>query len=161
MRPQLVEDPFTCIEDDQDTPRGDVIVSLARFEAEGEWLLGSARQRRRAAGRRRRPEQLAYGALPRLPVVALAFPKFRDGRAYSSAAAAARALPVRGRGARRGRRAARAGALHGPLRLRRLRARGRIDSPKPGPRAAHGFRHVYQRAADDRAPAFAERMERA
>ena len=39
-----VEDPFTDVADDQDIPQGDVIVSLQRFQAEGEKLLGEGRK---------------------------------------------------------------------------------------------------------------------
>ena len=102
-------------------------------------------------------EELAYD-LPRIAVVALAFPKFRDGRAYSSARAAARALRLQGRGEGGGRRAARAGPVHGPLRLRRLRAGRRVDARIDWTAAASRFRHVYQRAADGREPAFVERQ---
>ena len=36
-------DPFTAVDDDQPTPRGDVIITLARFEREGERLLAEGR----------------------------------------------------------------------------------------------------------------------
>ncbi len=39
-----VEDSYTAVEDDQDLPRGDLIVSLARFRREGEYLLDGCRQ---------------------------------------------------------------------------------------------------------------------
>lgn len=79
------EDPFTFVaDDDQYIPPGDVILSLARFQADGERLLSEGR----AVGVRvtadETVESLAYD-LPRLSVVALEFPKFRDGRQYSNA----------------------------------------------------------------------------
>ena len=68
-----VEDPFTYVADDQDIPQGDVIVSLARFEAEGDRLLSEGR----AVGVRLKSDEeaevLAYD-LPRIAVVAREFP---------------------------------------------------------------------------------------
>ena len=73
------DDPFTSVADDEDLPQGDVILSLARFQAEGDRLLSEGR----AVGVRLKSDEeveaLAYD-LPRLSVVALEFPKFRDGR---------------------------------------------------------------------------------
>ena len=39
----LAEDPFTSVGDDQSVPPGDVIISLTRFQAEGEGLLSEGR----------------------------------------------------------------------------------------------------------------------
>ena len=39
----LAEDPFTVVDDDQPMPRGDVLISLGRFEAEGDRLLSEGR----------------------------------------------------------------------------------------------------------------------
>jgi hypothetical protein len=134
-----------------------VILSLARFQAEGE--SPAVQQPPRSACAVESDEEveaLAYD-LPRLSVVALAFPKYRDGRAYTSARLLRERLWLHRRGSGGGRRAAGAGRLHGPLRLRRLRARrrrhaGGLDQGR------HRFRHVYQRAADA-AVAFEERGE--
>lgn len=152
----LAEDPFTTIEDDQDTPRGDVILSLARFERDGEWLMGS-----RKVGVRLGPGdpvEALEGVLPRLAVVSLVFPKFRDGRAYS----AARVLRER---------------YSFPCEVRavgdvlidqaRYMVRCGFDAfvpadgstPEAWTAAVHRYRHAYQRAADALAPAFAERVE--
>ena len=68
-----------------------MIISLTRFQAEGERLLGEGRAVGVRLESHEEVEALAYD-LPRLAVVALAFPKFRDGRAYHRRAAAARAL---------------------------------------------------------------------
>ena len=38
------EDPFTAVADEVPTPRGDVIVSLQRFQAEGQRLLAEGRK---------------------------------------------------------------------------------------------------------------------
>src|SRR3569623_320496 len=82
MVPQ--EDPFTWVADDQDLVQGDLILSLTRFQAEGDRLLSEGR----AVGVRLKSDEeveaLAYD-LPRIAVVELEFPKFRAGRAYSNA----------------------------------------------------------------------------
>ena len=80
------EDGFAQIADEDAIPEtGDVILSLARFETEGDALLSS--NSRRVGVRVESHEEvegLAYD-LPRIAVVALVFPKYRDGRAYTSA----------------------------------------------------------------------------
>lgn len=149
------EDPFTYVADDQDLVPGDVILSLARFEAEGDRLLSEGR----AVGVRLKSDEdaeaLAYD-LPRISVIALEFPKFRDGRPYSNA----RILRERY-------------AFHGEIRavgdvLREqamfmLRCGFDAFEPADGSQAqqwqsvTQRFRHVYQRAADARVPAFVER----
>ena len=80
----LAEDPFTTVADEQPVPPGDVIVSLTRFEAEGEGLLSEGRSVGVRLESHEQVETLAYD-LPRLAVVSLVFPKFGDGRAYSFA----------------------------------------------------------------------------
>ena len=78
----LANDPFTAVADDEGLPLGDVIISFTRFQAEGDRLLGEGR----AVGVRLEPDEeveaLAYD-LPRISLVAVAFPKFRDGRGLS------------------------------------------------------------------------------
>src|SRR5437868_2135734 len=76
---------FVTVADDEPIPdNGGVILTLGRFQAEGDALLDHGR----AVGVRlevgEAVEDLAYD-LPRLSLEALAFPKFRDGRPYSSA----------------------------------------------------------------------------
>jgi uncharacterized protein (DUF934 family) len=150
------EDPFTLVDDDQFVPRGDVIVSLARFHREGKALLAQGR----AVGVRLAPDEAPEGLildLPRIAVLALSFPKFRDGRAYSAARVTRERL-----GFKRELRAVGDVVLDmaGPL------VRCGFDALEPAcaatpeqwTLAAHRFRHVYQRAADDRTPAFAERQ---
>ena len=149
------DDAFVSVADDTEVPAGDVILSLTRFQAEGEALLGEGRR----VGVRVAPEEaveaLAYD-LPRLALVALVFPKFRDGRLYSAARVLRERLEFKGE----------------------LRASGDVlleqapfmircgfDSFEPADgtsvaqwtKAGHRFRHVYQRAADDLTPAFVER----
>jgi len=156
-RMALVEDPFTHVADDEGVPHGDVIVSLTRFQAEGERLLSDGR----LVGVRLEPseevEALAYD-LPRIAVVAVAFPKYRDGRGYT----AARLLRER---------YAYAGEVRAVGDVLREQAGFMVrcgfdafepadgSTPQAWEQAAHRHRHVYQRAADARAPAYAERGE--
>jgi uncharacterized protein (DUF934 family) len=150
-----VEDPFTNVADDQDLPQGDVILSLTRFQAEGDRLLSEGR----AVGVRLKSDEeaeaLAYD-LPRIAVVALEFPKFRDGRPYSNA----RILRERYRFAGEIR------AVGDVLREQaHFMLRCGFDAFEPADgtasqqweAATRRFRHVYQRAADGREPAFVER----
>ena len=151
----LAEDPFTAVGDDQSVPPGDVIISLTRFQAEGEGLLSEAR----AVGVRLEShedvETLAYD-LPRLSVVALAFPKFGDGRAYSYARLLRERFGFTGQ----------LRAVGDVLREQAgFMVRCGFDAFEPADgstvddwRSAAGrFRNVYQRGSDTRAVAFAER----
>jgi uncharacterized protein (DUF934 family) len=149
------EDRFTLVASDDPIPAsGGVILSLARFEGEGALL-----DEGRPVGVLLQPddavEALAYD-LPRIAVVALAFPKFRDGRAYSSAALLRTRLGFTGE----------VRAVGDVLREQaREMVRCGFDAfvPSDGSSsqewaaAAHRYRHVYQTAADHRAPAFVER----
>lgn len=151
----LVEDPFTTTADDESLPPGDVIISLTRFQAEGERLLGEGRSVGVRLGSNEEVEALAYD-LPRISVVALEFPKFRDGRAFTSAHLLRSRLGF----------------------TREVRAVGDVfreqagfmvrcgfdafepsdgSTPQEWAEATHRHRHVYQRAADARTPAFVER----
>ena len=151
----LAEDPFTSVADDQDIVPGDVIISLARFQTEGDRLLSEGR----AVGVRIEPaeevEALAYD-LPRLAVVAVAFPKYRDGRGYTSARILRERLGFKGE----------IRAVGEVLREQAgFMVRCGVDAFEPADGAtpdqwAHAVtrhRHVYQRAADARPPAFVER----
>ena len=40
----LAADPFNAVADEQEVPAGDVIISLTRFQAEGEGLLSQGRR---------------------------------------------------------------------------------------------------------------------
>lgn len=151
----LADDPFTTVADDAPLPPGDVIVSFTRFQAEGDHLLAEGR----AVGVRLEPaeevEALAYD-LPRIAVVALAFPKYRDGRAYTSAHLLRQRLGY-------------AGEVRAVGEVLREQAgfmvRCGIDAfvpadgatPQDWAHAVHRHRHVYQRAADLRVPAYVER----
>jgi uncharacterized protein (DUF934 family) len=149
------EDPFVMVSDDEEAPsQGDVIVGLQRFLAEGDALIQDRRvgvlvQAGEAV------EDLAYD-LAKVAVVALVFPKYRDGRAYSSARVLRERLRFTGE----------LRAVGDVLREQAQHmARCGFDAFEPADgsdpqawgRAIHRYRHVYQRASDDRTPAYAER----
>jgi uncharacterized protein (DUF934 family) len=149
------DDPFTAVDDDELVPHGDVIVSLGRFQREGRGLLSDGRNLGVRLEADEGPEALIL-ELPRLAVLALTFAKLRDGRAYSAARVARERLGFRGE-----LRAVGVVVLEmaGPLIRCGFDAVAPSDSstPEQWTRVAGRFRHVYQRAADGRAPAFAER----
>jgi uncharacterized protein (DUF934 family) len=75
-------DTFTAIADDAALPDGAVIVSLKRFQAEREALL--ARNTPLGITLQSSEDPASLGAdLSHFAVIALQFPKFRDGRAFS------------------------------------------------------------------------------
>ena len=81
---RIVEDRWQHLADDADLPAGPIIVSLARWQRERKALL----ERGDPVGvRLPNTADVAdlAGDLPVLAVVALEFPKFADGRAYSQA----------------------------------------------------------------------------
>ena len=151
------DDAFVNVTDEDAIPEsGDVILSLARFEAEGDALLSSNSRR---IGVRIESDQevevLAYD-LPRLAVVALEFPKYRDGRAYTSARLLRERLNYTGE----------VRAVGDVLQEQAgFMIRCGMDAfepadgatPEAWTKAAGRFRHVYQRAADDRLVAYEER----
>jgi uncharacterized protein (DUF934 family) len=153
----LANDAFTHIHDEQELLRGEVILSLARFQTEGDRLISEGR----AVGVRLTPDEeveaLAYD-LPRLALVALQFPKFLDGRHYSNA----QILRSRFGFTREVR------AVGDVLREQAgFMLRSGFDAfepadgstPEDWERVTRRFRHVYQRGVDDRVPAFVERGE--
>ncbi len=152
-----IDDRFTLVADDEPVPEGDVIISLARFQAEGENLVSNSRQ----VGVRLEPDQavedLAYD-LPTIPVIALSFAKFRDGRPYSSARLLRERFGYAGE----------VRAVGDVLREQALfMLRCGFDSFVPADGSSAGqwaaatqrYRHVYQRAADPREVAFEERTQ--
>jgi uncharacterized protein (DUF934 family) len=150
------DDAFVSVPDEEPTPAaGGVILSLQRFQAEGEALLGAGRPVGVRVKSDEQVEALAYD-LPQLALVALEFPKFRDGRAYSSA------VLLRERYGYTGEVRAVGEVLRAQLNYM-LRCGFDAFEPSDGAtpadieRAARLFRHVYQAAADDRPPAFIER----
>lgn len=149
-------DEFVRIEDDQPlTDNGGVILSLARFQQDGDALLSDGRSVGVVLEPGQAVEDLAYD-LPRLALVALTFAKFRDGRPYSSAALLRERFGFDGE----------IRAVGEVLREQaQFMVRVGFDAFEPADgstpqewvASAFRFRHVYQRAADDREPAFVER----
>jgi uncharacterized protein (DUF934 family) len=82
---QLVADPWRELADDESVPAGQpVLVSFARWQAERDTLLG----RNAPVGVRVPNSQPIAALVPdlgRLELIALEFPKFNDGRAYTQA----------------------------------------------------------------------------
>ena len=148
------DDRFAMVADDEALPAGDVIVSVRRFMAEGEALLAD-----RKVGVRLEPseavEDLAYD-LPRLALVALAFPKFSDGRNLSAARLLRDRYGFKGEIRAVGE-VLREQAMHMVRCGVDAYAPADGSDPEAWAAAAHRYRHVYQRAADDRTPAFVER----
>ena len=148
------DDRFAMVADDEALPAGDVIVSVKRFMAEGEALLAD-----RKVGVRLEPaeavEDLAYD-LPRLALVALAFPKFSDGRNLSAARLLRDRYGFKGEIRAVGE-VLREQAMHMVRCGVDAYAPADGSDPEAWAAAAHRYRHVYQRAADDRTPAFVER----
>lgn len=153
----LANDPFTAVADDEPLPQGDVIISLTRFQQEGDRLASEGRSVGVRIEADEEVEVLAYD-LPRLAVVALAFPKFRDGRHYSNARMLRERYGFTGE----------VRAVGDVLREQAmLMYRCGIDafepsdgsSPEQWQAATQRYSHVYQRAADARRPAFDERGE--
>jgi uncharacterized protein (DUF934 family) len=150
------ENTFAWVADEDAIPtEGGVILALPRFQTEGAALLDEGR----AVGVRIEPaervEDLAYN-LPRLALVAPAFPKFRDGRAYSTAALLRERLGFKGE----------VRAVGNVLREQAFEmVRCGFDAfeaadgstAEQWAHASRLFRHVYQAAADGRPPAFVER----
>ncbi len=153
---RVAEDTFTYLADDQDLSDGDVIVSLGRFQAEGEGLLSDGRRVgvRLEAGDA--VEVLAYD-LPRLALVALDFPKFGDGRSFSNARLLRERYGFKGQ----------VRAVGDVLREQAgFMVRVGFDAFMPADGASSNewqaatrrYRHVFQRSTDGRTPTFLERL---
>ncbi|OYX29819.1 MAG: oxidoreductase [Caulobacterales bacterium 32-69-10] len=154
--PSWANDPFVDLADEDAAPAGSgIIVSLTRLQAEADALLTGARP----VGVRLNPDEPVEALEPyldRLSLVALVFPKFRDGRAFSSASLLRQRYGFKGE----------IRAVGEVLReLARFMVRCGMDAYMPSDgstpddwaRAVGRFRHVYQTAADGQTPAFAER----
>ena len=155
-RAVLAEDPYTAVADEDSIPPGEVIVSLARFQQEGERLLGEGRRVGVRIEASEAVEDLAYD-LSRISVVALVFPKFGQGQAYSSARLLRERFGYKGE----------IRAVGDVLREQaRFMVRCGFDAFAPADdsssqewtHAVTRFRHVYQRGADHATPAFEERQ---
>ena len=152
---ETAEDVFTDVADEDEIPDGPVILSLARFQAEGDALVTG----NRAVGVRIQTdeavEDLAYD-LPRIALVAVVFPKFRDGRTFTTATLLRERFGYRGE-------VRAVGDVLTQQAMFMVRTGFDAFAPADGAtaeqwaKAAGLFRHVYQRAADNRAPAFEER----
>jgi uncharacterized protein (DUF934 family) len=150
-----IDDAFTFVPAEAEVPpTGDIVVTLPRLLSEGDSLLSAGRRVGVRVAPSEQVEQLA-DHLPRLTVVELMFDKFRDGRPYSSAQVLRR---MGWTGELR--------AVGDVLREQALpMVRCGFDSFEPADRssaaqwlaAAHRYRHVYQRAQDNRQPVFVER----
>ena len=82
---EIVEDMWTHVGDDEELPEGQVIVSLARWHQDRDSLIARSNS---GLGVALDPEHHAEDIADDLEyfvVVALDFPVFRDGRAYSTA----------------------------------------------------------------------------
>lgn len=152
---RFVEDAYVLVADDQDLPAGDLILSLARFQADGEGLLSDGRRVGVKLQADQEIEALAYD-LPRLSVVALDFPKFGDGRSYSNARLLRERYGFKGQ----------VRAVGDVLREQAgFLLRVGFDAFEPADGASSNewqaatqrYRHVLQRAADGRAPVYLER----
>ena len=82
---ELADDPFVVVDDDAELPpNGAVIVGLALWQSSRDELL----RRGEPIGlllKSDQPPELIGDGLQQLAVIALEFPAFRDGRAYSYA----------------------------------------------------------------------------
>ena len=78
----FVADAYAAVADDAPLPEGPALVSLARFEKEREALLARNAPLGVKLKAEENPERLGAD-VNRLSLIALEFPKFRDGRAFS------------------------------------------------------------------------------
>jgi len=156
QRAEAADDPYTTVADEESIPRGDVIVSLQRFHNEGHRLLAEGRKVGVRIEADEAVEDIAAD-LRRIAVVALVFPKFLTGQAYSSARILRERYAYEGE----------VRAVGDVLREQaRFMVRCGIDAfaptdgstPEAWSHVVGRYRHVYQRAADGRAPAFVERQ---
>ena len=80
----VIKDNWTFIDDESNLPSGDVVVSLTRWKAERETLLGRADGLGIVLRSNENPEEIVDD-LEVFQLIALDFPAFTDGRAYSYA----------------------------------------------------------------------------
>ena len=150
------DDPFVELATGEEPCRGaPILVPLDRFRSEGDAWLDAGLTVGVKLAADEGPETLS-NALPRLALVALDFPIFRDGRAYTSAALLRERLRWTGE----------LRAVGDVLREQAwLMVRAGFDAfaPADGSTAtqwaakAGRFRHVYQAAPDGRTVAWEER----
>jgi len=153
---RVAEEDWAFIEGDTDLPDGKVTVSLERFKAEREMLIG----RNSPLGVRLSPEDDPHDLaedLDRLELVEVTFPKYVDGRGYSQAQLLRRRLGYEGE----------LRAVGDVLRDQALlMVRSGFDAlvltntDEAGFAAAvEEFRDIYQRDALGQSPVFAKRHE--
>lgn len=150
------DDPFVELAPGEEPcPGAPVLAPLDRFRSEGDAWLGAGLTVGVKLAADEGPETLS-NHLPRLALVALDFPVFRDGRAYSSAALLRERLRWTGE----------LRAVGDVLREQAwLMVRAGFDSFAPADAStaaqwaekAGRFRHVYQAAPDGRAVAWEAR----
>ncbi|HTK36358.1 MAG TPA: DUF934 domain-containing protein [Caulobacteraceae bacterium] len=158
--PAWAEDAFFDVLEEDPTPgQGGVILSLERFRSEGEALLAAGRD----VGVRLDAGEEVEALVPwldRLALVALEFPKFRDGRQYSQAALLRERYRYGGEV-----RAVGAVLLEQGHFMVRCGFDAFVPADGSGPDDWAGvmkrYRHVYQTAADGREPNFALRLRAA
>jgi uncharacterized protein (DUF934 family) len=151
-----IDDPWTFVKDEDQLPSdGAVIVTLARWQANRDELLA----RPTPLGVRLKSDQAPsaiVGDIERFDVIALEFPKFTDGRAYSSARL------LRERHSFRGELRAVGNVLRDQLAFMRRCGFDSYQIPETADAAAwagalRGISVVYQPATDTRATALAAR----
>ena len=152
-----VDDPVAVLGvGEQPAPGATVLVHMDRFRSEGLCWLDAGLSVGVRVPADESVETLS-NVLPRLALVALDFPVFRDGRAYTSATLLRERLRWTGE----------LRAVGDVLREQAwMMVRCGFDSFAPADgsmaadwaRRAGRFRHVYQPAADGRAPAWDERV---
>jgi len=149
------QDVFAPVADDAPLPEGAVLVSLARFQKDRETLLARNTPIGVKLQSSENPELLGAD-VNHFSLIALEFPKFRDGRAFSWARMLRTRLGFTGE----------IRAVGDVLREQAgFMVRCGFDAFEPADgstldeweKAAHRFRHAYQRSLDGRVPAFEER----
>jgi uncharacterized protein (DUF934 family) len=152
----FANDAFVVATEEEGVPAaGGVILSLAQFKAEGQDLIDAGRSVGVLLAAGEAVEDIADD-LPHLALVAISFPKYRDGRGYSSARL------LRDRYGYDGEIRAVGDVLReqaGPMVRCGFDAFEPADgsTPQEWLAAAHRYSHVYQRGADTRQPAYEER----
>ncbi len=147
----VVDDPWLFVKDEEPLPEaGAVIVTLARWQANRDQLLA----RPTPLGLRLKSDQppsLVAGDIERFDIIALEFPRFTNGRAYSSARL------LRERYGFRGELRAVGNVLRDQLAFMRRCGFDSYEIPPQADAAAWlkslgGISVVYQPATDERAP---------
>ena len=147
---RFVEDGFTNIPDDGTLPDGPAIVSLARFAKERDALVARGKPLGVRLKSAESPEGLKDD-LPKIALVAIEFPVFRDGRGFSWARMLRTRLRLQGRDPRCRTLSLRPACLSWRASAS-TRSEVRRDFRRAGFRPARSARchNVYQPSADGR-----------